>query len=115
MRVGAWYDLAQMIRSLNSKGVDTVMVEELTGIDRPEQNAWIIGAEVYNTIRDQLDATELAFFEHPERSHCLLEMRYNNVEGRAQTAKYMAQVGIYRSSSSSSSSSSTHRRIRGTR
>lgn len=43
---------------------------------------------------DVLTPEEMAYFDHPDRSGCLLEMRYNSIESRPPTARYIVQRGF---------------------
>ena len=47
---GHWHQLGKLLPILYSKGIDSNMVAELTGINPADQNSWIVAGTVYDSI-----------------------------------------------------------------
>ena len=48
---GKWHELFGMLRTLNARGYDSVIIEEMTGLDRRTQSDWIVAGEIYRTLK----------------------------------------------------------------
>lgn len=46
MPAGQWHDLAKLLPKLARVGIDTLAVEQATGLERPEQNTLVVAASV---------------------------------------------------------------------
>lgn len=72
-RAGRWHELAPMLRALNAKGFDGMIIEEMTGLDRVTQSNWIIANEVYRSLADS-GATPLERVSHFPQQRCTISV-----------------------------------------
>jgi len=110
-RLGRWHELAPVLRLLASRGITNEMVEAEAGLDRVEQNEWIVSFEVRESMLPALEAganpdadgwqfgpaaaaAALAWLDRPSAPASILEMRYLDVPLRAPTACYMAREDL---------------------
>jgi hypothetical protein len=49
-RAGPWHSLSKLLPVLYAKGFDTSTVAELTGVNPVDQNLWLVGGTVYDSI-----------------------------------------------------------------
>jgi len=88
-RAGRWYDLAKLIPALNVKGFDSNMLDDLTGINPAEQNLWMVGSTVHESlIAGRVAAEVLQHFEQDGAS-LLYHFRFLPAERRVDAARYI--------------------------
>jgi len=92
-RAAPWYDMADLLNTLNRKGYDSNIIEEMADIPRPVQSMWVVASNVYRSFADspELSASDLAYFEPADRAECLIDLRNVLVVRRAAAAKYIAE------------------------
>lgn len=89
-------DLAALLPSLARKGVDSVTVEDATGIERAVQSAWIISADVLDSLARSPGFPEdsLAHFRLAGGEGLLHEVRNLASEARPEVALYVWEAGM---------------------
>eukprot|EP00798_Chlamydomonas_sp_ICE-L_P011695 gene11695-34421_t len=91
-RAGRWYDLAKFLVALHQQGIDAKMVDDITGMNPVEQNLWIVGATVYDSIKADgvLSAVALEHFETPKGAALLHPFRFLTNDFRNSAVQYVA-------------------------
>eukprot|EP00882_Tetradesmus_deserticola_P013476 GHRQ01014308.1.p1 GENE.GHRQ01014308.1~~GHRQ01014308.1.p1 ORF type:complete len:282 (+),score=62.46 GHRQ01014308.1:65-910(+) len=90
-RAGAWHSLAKLLPVLYAKGFDTSTVAELTGVNPVDQNLWVVGGTVYDSIvsTGKVAPAVLSFFDF-NGEELLYHFRFLPAERRAAAAAYIA-------------------------
>ena len=88
---GHWYELATYLPKLQREGIDGAIVEEMTGIDRRQQNVWSNASMVYGSLRKGGKVANLEYFDLAGTEYLLYELRFLSIEQRAKAANYIVE------------------------
>lgn len=88
---GHWYELATYLPKLQREGIDGSIVEEMTGIDRRQQNVWSNASMVYGSLRKGGKVTNLEYFDLAGTEYLLYELRFLSIDQRAKAANYIVE------------------------
>ncbi|GLC33519.1 hypothetical protein PLESTM_000080200 [Pleodorina starrii] len=91
-RAGHWHELAKFIPALNSKGYNSAVIDEITGITPAEQNKWVVSATVYESVKASpaVPAEVLRRF-NGEGVDLLYPFRFLSAERRVAAAQYIVE------------------------
>ena len=88
---GHWYELATYLPKLQREGIDGSIVEEMTGIDRRQQNVWSNASMVYGSLRKGGKVANLEYFDLAGTEYLLYELRFLSIDQRAKAANYIVE------------------------
>ncbi|GLI59935.1 hypothetical protein VaNZ11_001983 [Volvox africanus] len=94
-RAGHWHELAKFIPALNSKGYNSSVIDEMTGITPAEQNKWVVSATVYESVKaaPSVRADVLRRFDGPGVD-LLYPFRFLSAERRVAAAQYIVEQDL---------------------
>lgn len=91
-RLGLWFEYAPLISSLIQEGFTPSTLEEITGISGVQQNIFVVGAQVRDSLvqSSNSDPDVIAAFD-TSGAELLYEIRLLSTEKRAAAAKYIVE------------------------
>ncbi|GMH35219.1 hypothetical protein BSKO_03087 [Bryopsis sp. KO-2023] len=90
-----WHKLARYFPKLAVEGFDAVVLEEMTGLTKANQNVMSVAANVYASVAKSKDSEEvLDFFDNEGGQYLLYELRFLSGEPRVSAARYIARNNL---------------------
>ncbi|KAL0559571.1 hypothetical protein IC582_004186 [Cucumis melo] len=91
-RLGLWFEYAPLISSLLQEGFTPPTLEEITGISGVQQNTFVVGAQVRESLvqSNDSDPDVIASFD-TSGAELLYEIRLLSTEKRVAAAKYIVE------------------------
>ncbi|XP_038880540.1 rubisco accumulation factor 1.1, chloroplastic-like [Benincasa hispida] len=91
-RLGLWFEYAPLISSLIQEGFTPPTLEEITGITGVQQNIFVVGAQVRESLvqSNNADPDVIAAFD-TSGAELLYEIRLLSTEKRAAAARYIVE------------------------
>lgn len=88
---GHWHQLAKYLPALQRAGVDSMVIEEMVGLERRLQNVWVAAEQVYESVKrsGEMDEAMLAYFDVEGGEALLYELRFLSIRQRTQAAIYI--------------------------
>lgn len=90
-RAGRWHELAKLIPSLNSKGYDSTLIDELAGVTPVQQNEYVVSATVYESLREEGMPQHLMEYFDSGGEELLYPLRFLEKERRLAAAEYIIE------------------------